>query len=149
MKTHGLALVFALFTGIAAAQSLTCTTEAGYKPAEGMKAEIKEGMVTLTWPGEDGAILRASFDIENGTPMVKELAVAAGQGAGWTVLAKNVVPDFQVTTGKRTISQSQRTQLTALGKDTPEEEARRKWNTFWDAPLNIPGRGDTTGAPRS
>ena len=100
MKTHGLVLIFALFTGIAAAQSLTCTNEAGYKPAEGMKAEVKEGMVTLTWPGEDGATLRASFDIENGTPMVKELAVR--QGAAWTVLAKNVVPDFQVTTGKRT-----------------------------------------------
>jgi len=51
MKNHRLVFVFALFTGIAAAQSLTCTTAAGYRPAEGMKAETKGGMVTLTWPG--------------------------------------------------------------------------------------------------
>ncbi len=149
MKIHKLAVAFALYSGIASAQSITCTTADGFKPAEGMKAETKEGTVTLTWPGEDGALLRASFGIENSTPMVKELAVATRQGAAWTVLAKNVVPDFQVTTGKRRISQSQRTQLAALGKDTPEEEARRKWNTFWDAPLNIPGRGDTTDLPRT
>ena len=73
MKIFGLLLSLTLFPGFAAAQSLTCTTEAGYKPAEGMKAEVKEGMVTLTWPGEDGAQLRASFAIENGHPMVKEL----------------------------------------------------------------------------
>jgi hypothetical protein len=147
MKNFWLILGCAFLTGTAAAQSLNCTTEDGYKPAEGMKAETKDGMVTLTWPGESGAILRASFDIENGTPTVKELA--ARQGGTWTVLGKNLVPDFQVSTGKRRISQAQRTQLTALGKDTPEEEARRKWNTFWDAPLVIPGRGDTTDLPRT
>ena len=80
MKIFGLLLSLTLFPGFAAAQSLTCTTEAGYKPAEGMKAEVKEGMVTLTWPGEDGAQLRASFAIENGQPIVKELAARQGGG---------------------------------------------------------------------
>ena len=64
-------------------------------------------------------------------------------------MGKNLTPDFQVSTGKRRISQAQRTQLKALDKDTPEEESRRKWNTFWDAPLVIPGRGDTTDLPRT
>src|SRR5579871_6513322 len=147
MKTFGIMLACALLAGTAAAQSLNCKTEEGYKPAEGMKADTKEGILSLTWPGENGATLRASFNIENGTPMVKDLA--ARQGGTWTVLAKNLVPDFQISTGKRRISQAQRTQLTALGKDTPEEEARRKWNTFWDAPLVMPGRGDTTDLPRT
>src|SRR6201986_4946318 len=56
---------------------------------------------------------------------------------------------FQVSTGKGGISQGQRTQLQALNLDTPEEESKRKWNTFWDAPLVIPGRGDTTDLPRT
>src|SRR6201986_1768248 len=56
---------------------------------------------------------------------------------------------FQVSTGKGGISQGQRTQLQALNLDTHEEESRRKWNTFWDAPLVIPGRGDTTDLPRT
>ena len=137
MKIFGLLLSLTLFPGFAAAQSLTCTTEAGYKPAEGMKAEVKEGMVTLTWPGEDGAQLRASFAIENGQPIVKELA--ARQGAAWIVLGKDLTPEFQVTTGKRRISSAQRAELKTLGIDTPEEEDRRKWNTFWDAPLTVPG----------
>jgi hypothetical protein len=81
-------------------------------------------------------------------PVVEELAARQGSGS-WAVLGKNLTPDFQVSTGKRRISQAQRTQLKALNKDTPEEESRRKWNTFWDAPLVIPGRGDTTDLPRT
>ena len=54
-----------------------------------------------------------------------------------------------MTTGRRRISGAQRNQLKKLNLDTPEQEDIRKWNTFWDAPLVVPGGGDTTDLPRS
>ena len=138
MRIHGLLASLLVLGGVAVGQSLNCTMDQGYKPAAGMTAVTTGGTVTLTWPGEDGAQLRASFAIENGQPIVKELA--ARQGGAWAVLGKDLTPEFQVTTGKRRIASTQRAELKTLGIDTPEEEDRRKWNTFWDAPLTVPGK---------
>jgi hypothetical protein len=136
-----------MLTGVAAAQSLNCDLQS-YKATDGLKATTSGGVVMMSWQGESGQELRASFGIRNRQPFVQELAARAGSGR-WTVLGKDLSPDFQVSTGKRRISQAQRTQLQALNLDTPEEESKRKWNTFWDAPLVIPGRGDTTDLPRT
>ena len=147
MSFRGLLMSLAMLTGVAAAQSLNCDLQ-GYKAMDGLKATTSGGVVTMSWQGEGGQELRASFGIRDGQPFIQELAARAGSGR-WTVLGKDLTPDFQVSTGKRRISQAQRTQLQALNLDTPEEESRRKWNTFWDAPLVIPGRGDTTDLPRT
>jgi hypothetical protein len=147
MTFRGLLMSLAMLTGVAAAQSLNCDLQ-GYKATDGLKAIASGGIVTMTWRGEGGQELRASFGIRNGQPFVQELAARPASGK-WTVLGKDLSPDFQVSTGKRRISQAQRTQLQALNLDTPEEESKRKWNTFWDAPLVIPGRGDTTDLPRT
>jgi hypothetical protein len=147
MSFRGLLMSLAMLTGAAAAQSLNCDLQ-GYKATNGLKATAGGSAVTMTWQGEGGQELRASFGIRNGQPFVEELAARAASGK-WTVLGKDLAPDFQVSTGKRRISQAQRTQLQALNLDTPEEESKRKWNTFWDAPLVIPGRGDTTDLPRT
>ncbi len=147
MSFRGLLMSLAVLTGVAAAQSLNCDLQ-GYKATNGLKATASGGAVTMTWQGEGGQELRASFGIKNGQPLVEELAARAASGK-WTVLGKDLAPDFQVSTGKRRISQAQRTQLQSLNLDTPEEESKRKWNTFWDAPLVIPGRGDTTDLPRT
>jgi hypothetical protein len=147
MSFRGLLMSLVMLTGVAAAQSLNCDLQ-GYKATEGLKATTSGGVVMMTWQGEGAQELRASFGIRNAQPFVQELAARAGSGR-WTVLGKDLSPDFQVSTGKRRISQAQRTQLQALNLDTPEEESKRKWNTFWDAPLVIPGRGDTTDLPRT
>ncbi len=147
MSFRGWLMSLAMLTGVAGAQSLNCDLQ-GYKAMDGLKATTSGGVVTMSWQGEGAQELRASFGIRDGQPFVQELAARAGSGT-WTVLGKDLVPDFQVSTGKRRISQAQRTQLQALNLDTPEEESRRKWNTFWDAPLVIPGRGDTTDLPRT
>jgi hypothetical protein len=147
MSFRGLLMSLAMLTGVAAAQSLNCDLQ-GYKATDGLKATSSGGVVTMTWQGEGAQELRASFGIRNGQPFIQELAARAGSGK-WTLLGKDLFPDFQVSTGKRRISQAQRTQLQALNLDTPEEESKRKWNTFWDAPLVIPGRGDTTDLPRT
>ena len=147
MSFRGLLMSLAMLTGVAAAQSLNCDLQ-GYKAMDGLKATTSGGVVTMSWQGEGAQELRASFGIRDGQPFIQELAARAGSGK-WTVLGKDLTPDFQVSTGKRRISQAQRTQLQALNLDTPEEESKRKWNTFWDAPLVIPGRGDTTDLPRT
>jgi hypothetical protein len=147
MSFRGLLMSLAMLTPVAAAQSLNCDLQS-YKATDGLNATTSGGVVTMSWQGEGGQELRVSFAIRDGQPFVQELAARAGSGR-WIVLGKDLSPDFQVSTGKRRISQAQRTQLQALNIDTPEEESKRKWNTFWDAPLVIPGRGDTTDLPRT
>jgi hypothetical protein len=48
-------------------------------------------------------------------------------------------PGFEVTIGKRLISATQTGMMEKLKIDTPEGEDQRKWDTFWDAPLVLPG----------
>jgi hypothetical protein len=135
----------ALLCTIASAQTLTCNFE-GYRPVDGIHAEMSENSVHLSWRGESGQQLAAQFAIQNGQPIVRQLAVR--NGSGWDVLGKDLTPEFQVTTGKRRISATQRQMLKKLDLDTAAQEEVRKWNTFWDAPLEIPGGHDTTDLPR-
>jgi hypothetical protein len=146
MKLVGLWLCLSLVPSVAGAESLDCNLK-GYKAVEGIKAEVSPQAVTVTWSGEGGQQLRAQFGIQSGQPLVKELA-ARDSGGQWVVLGKDLQPDFQVTTGRRRISNTQRKLLQVQGNDTPDQENIRKWNTFWDAPLQVPGGGDTTDLPR-
>lgn len=107
---------------------------------------MNRGTLDLTWQGESGQELKASFGMVDGHPVVRQLAVRSG--SAWDVLGRDMTPDFQVTTGRRRISATQRKLLKAFGIDTPGEEDVRKWNTFWDAPLAVPGGHDTTDLPR-
>jgi hypothetical protein len=151
MKLSTVVLSLTLLFATAAAKSVqaqTCDLH-GYKPVAGVTATTNAGVVTLMWQGEDGIELRARFAIQNGQPTVLELAAQAKDGV-WLELAKNLTPEFQVTTGKRRLSNAQLHQLTLLHLATPERIDADKWNTFWDAPLVIPGdiTGDTTDLPR-
>ena len=147
MKARSLLFPLALISGIAAGQTLHCNLQQ-YKPIDGVKAAADGRAVTLTWRGEAGQQLRAQFTIRDGQPAVEELA-ARTNGGQWVELGKDLTPDFQVTTGRRRISNTQRQLLKEQGNDTPEQENIRKWNTFWDAPLRVPGGGDTTDLPRT
>ena len=147
MKFRGLLLSLAMLTGVARAQSLHCNLQ-NYKATEGLQAEASGSTLTMTWQGEAAQQLRARFTLRNGQPVVEELAARQGTNS-WIILGKDLTPDFQVTTGRRRISGAQRNELKKLNLDTPEQEDIRKWNTFWDAPLVVPGGGDTTDLPRS
>src|SRR5258707_7143210 len=127
-----------LSPGITAAQTLNCDLSS-YKPVEGVKAEAKGNAVVLNWQGEAGQQLRAQFSLRDGQPLVQELA-ARSSGGAWIVLGKDLTPDFQVTTSKRRISGGIVSLLKSARINSPEEEDRRKWNIFWDAPLVGPGK---------
>jgi len=149
MKPSTIVLSVALLCGCAVtARGQSCDLH-DYKVVNGVTAQANAGVVTLTWDGEEGTQLRAVFSIVDGTPMVKELAAQAKDGV-WIVLGKNLTPEFQVTTGKRRLSNAQLQMLKRLHLDTPDRIDADKWNTFWDGPLVIPGdaQGDTTDLPR-
>jgi hypothetical protein len=146
MKAVRLFFGIAFLSAIGTTQTLQCNFE-GYRPMAGVNAAMNRGTLEITWRGEGLEQLGAQFRIQDGHPLVQQLS--ARNGGIWSILAKDLTPEFQVTTGRRRISSTQRNLLKKFGIDTPAEEDARKWNTFWDAPLAVPGGHDTTDLPRS
>ncbi|MEJ7609289.1 MAG: hypothetical protein WKF37_24210, partial [Bryobacteraceae bacterium] len=142
MKRSVLLLLASLPFAVSAHAQLNCDL-GGYKSQDGLKAQLKGGMLEVTWQGERREQLRAAFTIRDGQPLVQELAARKG-GSGWIVLGSNLSPEFQITSGVRRISQQQVGPMKELGIAlTPEAIEREKWNAFWDAPLMVPGRPGT------
>jgi hypothetical protein len=137
-----LAIPVLLSAATVSAAQLSCDLSA-YKDSPGLKAEMRGDALRITWQGERGEQLRAAFAIRDGQPLVRELAARKGSG-GWIVLGRDLVPEYQVTTGVRRLSEQQMEPLRELKiQFTPEVVEREKWNAFWDAPLMIPGRERT------
>ncbi len=131
-----------LLVAVTAQAQVNCDLS-GYKAQDGLKAQMKGGLLEVTWQGERKEQLRAAFTIRDGQPLVQELAVRKDAG-GWIVLGSNLSPEFQITSGVRRISQQQVGPMKELGIAlTPEAIDREKWNAFWDAPLMVPGRPGT------
>ena len=112
--TRCVMLLFAsLSIALAANGDMACDL-AGYKPQDGLKAQLRGGVLEVTWQGERREQLRASFAIQNGQPVVRELA-AQKDGGGWIALGQNLTPEFQVTSGVRRLSSSRSSPLKELG----------------------------------
>jgi len=137
MKLWGVIFSLMALSGLGAAQSLNCNMQ-DYTSVDGVKVEAGGDSVGLTWEGEAGAQLRADFTLRDGQPLVQELSARKGDGR-WIVLGKDLTPQFEVTTGRRRISATERNELKRYGMDTPENEEKFKWFVFWDAPLMVPG----------
>lgn len=124
----------------AAAPAQTCDFK-DYKAQTGLTAAMQGNVLEVLWRGDRDRELRARFEITGGQPVVRELAVRKGRG-DWAVLAHNLSPEFEVTSGVRRMSEQQAAPLRALKIPiTPEVIEKEKWNAFWDAPLIIPGTG--------
>ncbi|MGA1983289.1 MAG: hypothetical protein ABSG84_12590 [Acidobacteriaceae bacterium] len=137
MKTFAAVLGLGMFAAVGAAQGVNCNMQ-GYKAVDGVRAVADGKSVTLTWQGEAAQELRAQFSLRDGQPVVEELAARKAGGA-WVVLGKDLTPQFEVTTGRRRMSKTEKDILVRLHQDTPENEEIYKWNVFWDAPLAVPG----------
>jgi len=142
MKLFRALLGAVLWTALAAGQEVNCDLS-DYKAQDGLKAEMRAGVLELTWRGERQNELRAAFTVRNEQPVVQELAVRKSRGK-WIVLGQNLTPEFQLTSGIRRLSLQQMAPLQELGLAlTPALIEREKWNAFWDAPLMVPGRAGT------
>ncbi len=123
-------------------EQLSCQTQ-GYHAQDGLRASQVSGRVEFDWEGAAGSRLKAVFHISEGVPMVSELAAREGAGP-WVELGRNLKPEFDVTTGRRRLSEQQMAPLRQLGVAlTPDVVAREQWFAFWDAPLMIPGAPGT------
>ena len=110
-----------------------------YKAIGGLTAAAEQSGLAVTWTGTGGAELRARYTIDNGQPIVRELAVRKS-GGQWAPLGQNLVPEFYVKSGLRRMTRQQAAPLINLGVDiTPEVIEKEKWYSFWDAPFVIPG----------
>jgi hypothetical protein len=142
VKPYCAAAAAVLWASGAMAQGLNCDFH-DYKAADGLKAEMRNGGVELAWQGARGQELRASFTLRDGQPVVTELA-ARKSGGNWAIVGRNLSPEFEVTSGKRRLSEQQMAPLRQLGVQfTPEVVEREKWFAFWDAPLMVPGAPKT------
>jgi hypothetical protein len=137
----------ALVSAAAAAEGLQCDFSQ-YKSQQGLTAEPSSRGLSITWAGERGQQLRAVFGQSGAQPVIEELA--ARKNGSWTVLGTGLIPELEITSGKRRISNQQLQPLRALGRQiTPELIEKEKWNAFWDAPLEVPGSQNTNpGLPR-
>jgi hypothetical protein len=148
MKLQTLLFCAVLGSGLAPAQRLDCDFKE-YKALDGLKAELRDNVLHLTWQGERGQQLRAAFGVQDSQPVVRELA-ARKNGGAWVILGRNLSPEFNVTSGRRRLSEQQMAPLRGLKIAlTPEVVEREKWKAFWDAPLQIPGTpGGAMDLPR-
>jgi len=118
-----------------------------YKAIDGMSATAETDGLTLNWVGEMGADLRMRLGVDNGKPIVRDLAIRR-KGGQWATLGHNLSPEFDVTTGRRRIGFDQLNPYREMGVAlTPELIEREKWNAFWDAPLEVPGRALPPNTP--
>ena len=151
-----------LLCAIASGEPLECDFT-DFRPADGLQAEAIDGDVFFEWEGSpaggpvqaaDASVsagqLRATFGLERGQPVIRQLA-ALSRAGHWAPLVSDARPDFHVVEGKRRISYQQLRPMQDLGREaTPEVVEKEKWKVFWDAPLNVPGLEDVNpGMPRN
>jgi len=116
-------LVWSLGSFVLNAATLNCNLDQ-YRRLPGLAAEALMEDLVVQWEGESGQNFRAKLGIQDGVPIVRELAVQPASGS-WRVLARGLTPEFGVTTGVRRTNHGL------------SEENR--WDVFWDTPLNRPG----------
>jgi hypothetical protein len=148
LATTSAALVWTISTAVATvtsgatlrADALNCDL-AQYKASTGPTASVAQDVLTVSWRGQNGSEMRARYAIDNGQPVIRDLAVRRS-GGQWASLGQNLTPEYRVVSGIRRMSKQQADPLAAAGVTlTPEVIAKNRWYAFWDAPLVMhPGR---------
>jgi hypothetical protein len=125
-------------TPVAAADAINCNLSQ-YKPASGLTAAAEQDALLVSWPGQNGAEVRARYAIDGGQPTVRELAIKKA-GGPWTTLGRNLTPEYHVVSGIRRMADDQANPLRAAGIQLTDEVINKhRWYAFWDAPLVMPG----------
>src|SRR5437764_1603055 len=120
------------------ADSTSCNLSQ-YKAAQGLTAAMEQNLLVVSWSGQNGADLRAQYGVDNGQPILRELAIKKAGGA-WTTLGRNLTPGYHVVSRVRRRALDQANPLRAAGIELTEEVINKnRWYAFWDAPLVMPG----------
>lgn len=121
-----------------------------YHPQTGLDAIVQDEQLTVSWQGDGGQELQMIFGVEDGTPVIRELAISK-EGDTWDILGSNLKPEYRVVSGVRRVTQQQTAPLKDLGISLTEQKLDEiKWDAFWDAPLyveNEPPRNHTSSIP--
>jgi hypothetical protein len=146
------AVALLAFVGVApsaSADPFACDLSA-YRAGRGPAATLEGDALLVTWAGEADADLRLALTVRERQPVVRELAVRR-TGGRWASLARDLAPEFRVTSGVRRMSNQQVDPLTKeLGLQiTSEVVEHEKWYAFWDAPLLVPGTRAGEQRPRN
>ena len=129
------------------AEPMACNMSA-YKTATGLSAVNANDTLTVSWSGDSDQELRLSFVVTDGTPIMRELAIRKGEDGAWTTVAANLAPEFRVVSGVRRISNQQLAPLRDLGvKLAADIVDRFRWDSFWDAPLDLESPVARVGNP--
>ena len=142
MTRIAVACFFAVAASSAAADPLNCTLR-DYTAQPGLSATATADALTLAWEAERGIEGRLRLVVDGGVPIVEDLAVR-NRGGAWASVVSRATPEFRIVTGLRRMSNQQLAPLRELGIEiTPEVVDAKKWDAFWDAPLDLspPGRG--------
>ena len=140
-RTVAALVLLAIARGVAA-DPMNCSL-AGYSPQPGLTASAAGDALTLVWEAERGSDVRLRLANERGAPVVEEVAVR-NRGGAWATVIAHARPEFRIVTGLRRMSNQQLAPLRELGTSiTPEIVDAKKWDAFWDAPLDLSpaGRG--------
>ena len=136
------ACLFVVAASSAAADPLNCTLR-DYIAQPGLSATATADALTLAWEAERGIEARLRLVVDRGVPIVDDLAVR-DRGGAWASVVSRATPEFRIVTGLRRMSNQQLAPLRELGVEiTPEVVDAKKWDAFWDAPLDLSpaGRG--------
>jgi hypothetical protein len=139
MKWSISALILSLsVVSMASAEGFNCDL-AQYKATTGLTAAIEQDALVVMWAGQGGSEVRARYAIQNGQPVIRDLAVRR-QGGQWATLGQNLAPEYHVVSGVRRMSTDHIRAFKLAGFElTPELIAKNRWYAFHDAPLEVPG----------
>jgi hypothetical protein len=128
--------------GPAGVQTIRCDLSE-YKSAPGLAAVTSRDGLTVTWDGDRGHEVRLALAVNDGAPLIRELAVRR-KGGTWATVVTGATPYFHVVSGMRRVTEQQLQPLRQLKIElTPALVDRVKWDAFWDAPLNLDEVKDT------
>jgi len=112
-----------------------------YEAQEGLTAELDEGSLKVQWEMGEGCEGKLRFAVEQGIPVIKELALKSAN-EDWMNVATELRPEFTVVSGIRRATLQQMEPLADMGVEITDEVLNEiKWDAFWDAPLFVEEEG--------
>jgi hypothetical protein len=133
-----LALAWALTPAAAAAQLPIGCDVSGYVRRADLTARVSGEVLAVEWAGAGDERLSLRLALQDGVPVVDELAVRAGRTGDWTPLLSDAAFEYRIVEGLRRISNQQLAPLRGLGVEIDQEVVDTyKWDVFWDAPLDL------------